>query len=105
MKIEVGKVYRCGDGYVCIVANTKNFDFIDSHAYKTYVGVGCGVNGNQNSCETGMFNDNGSYTTDNVPALCYDLQPLKTPQQIKLEELEQTIKNAQEQIKQLKEEI
>lgn len=74
MKIEVGKVYKCGDTFVYIESKSSK---LDSWLMNPYIGISCTSDGEEAS-ETciGRFSETGDYGAWNVAALCYKLEEL-----------------------------
>lgn len=104
MEIEVGEVYKCGGTYVRILVDMREKGCGDK-SFIPILGVECYADGQQRSCSVGMFDIDGVPFYGNPIVLKYYLQPIKSEQQIKIEELEQTIIKAQQQINELKKEI
>lgn len=76
-QFEVGGVYKCGEGYVRIIADLSGDDKHPNGFYEL-VGISCDMDGRSDSCAMGMFtNENNEYYTLNNSLLQYKLEPLE----------------------------
>lgn len=75
MKIEVGKVYKCGHEYVYI--NSQSSKLESWQLLFSYIGISCRPDGGE-SCDTfiGRFSEGGINSNSNVLALRHDLKEI-----------------------------
>lgn len=97
MKVEVGKIYQCGDNKVLIVADLYGNPLHNPKFY-SIIGVVVGNNGTL-GCLTGMFGKDGGYHIHNPYELEDDLKEL--PDELTTLKLERIAK-IEEELAQLK---
>lgn len=74
MKVEVGKVYKCGDRFVYIEYKSKK---LEDWSLRPYIGISCSSDGRE-VVEThiGRFSSDGEEARNNPPCLRFWLEEL-----------------------------
>jgi hypothetical protein len=74
MKVEVGKVYKCGNGYVYIEYKSRK---LEDWLLNPYIGISCSSDGTEaEETHIGRFSSDGDDNVNNVPSLRHPLEEL-----------------------------
>ena len=74
MKIEVGKVYKCGDTFVCIEYKSEK---LEDWSLRPYIGISCSSDGTEaEETHVGRFSLDGDPGVGNPPCLRFWLEEL-----------------------------
>lgn len=101
VKLEVGGVYRCLDGYVKIVSIIDELkEFVEIIA----LGLACDVEGkikvDSNAINIGWFTKDGDYCWSNPLLMCGPLKSIKGSAEVlaEIEELKQCLKRLEDRL-------
>jgi len=82
MRIEIGKVYKCGDTFVYIEGKSSK---LRSWYLRYYIGIECDAKGNESkSTHIGRFSSYGEFSYTNPSALKFYLEDISKRETIKV---------------------
>ena len=74
MQVEVGKVYKCGDGYEYIDYQSQWLVSIGNDY--SFIGIRCDERGRPGPAKVGKFSEDGDFSVLNPQQLCHQLQEI-----------------------------